>query len=229
MIRGEQYEKFLGRKYRRHQALRARRRRSDDPRARGGDQVRRPARGQGNRLRHGAPRPAQRARQRHGQALQGDLPRILRRLGQSRGRRRLGRRQVPPRHLDRPRVRRDQGAHEPGAQPLPPRGGRSGRAGQGARAAGLPRRHRPEQVQAGAAGADPRRRGLRRAGHRLGVPRLLGRPRLRHRRLHPFHHQQPDRLHHLPAVLARTRPIPRTSPRASRRRSSTSTATIPKR
>ena len=30
--------------------------------------------------------------------------------------------------------------------------------------------------------------------------RLLRHPRLQHRRLHPFHHQQPDRLHHLPAV-----------------------------
>ena len=70
--------------------------------------------------RHGASRPAERARQRHGQAAARDLPRIRRRLGQPRGRRRIGRRQIPPRHLDRPRVRRDQGPYVAGRQPQPP-------------------------------------------------------------------------------------------------------------
>ncbi len=69
---------------RRHQALRPRRRRIDDPGARSGDQVRRRARRARDRLRHVAPRPAERARQRHGQALPRDLPRILRRQRQSR-------------------------------------------------------------------------------------------------------------------------------------------------
>ena len=49
---------------------------------------------------------------------------------------------------------------------------------------------------------DPRRRGVRGAGHRVGVPRLLGHPRLQYRRLHPLRHQQPDRLHHQPAIRA---------------------------
>jgi 2-oxoglutarate dehydrogenase E1 component len=62
---------------RRHQALRPRRRRIDDPRARSGDQVRRPARREGNHLRHGPPRPPEHSGQRDGQALSRDLPRIL--------------------------------------------------------------------------------------------------------------------------------------------------------
>jgi 2-oxoglutarate dehydrogenase E1 component len=45
------------------------------------------------------------------------LPRIFGRQRQPRRRRRFGRREVSPRHLDRPRVRRHQGAHEPRAQP----------------------------------------------------------------------------------------------------------------
>ena len=56
-----------------------------------------------------------------------------------------------------------------------------------------------------------------------------GHPRLRHRRLPPFHHQQPGRLHHLARNSPAPRLIRRTSPRRSRRRSSTSTATIPRR
>jgi 2-oxoglutarate dehydrogenase E1 component len=58
------------------------------------------------------------------------------------------------------------------------------------------------QARAGAAGADPRRRGVRRPGHRVGVLRALGRARLQHRRLPALRHQQPDRLHHQPAVRA---------------------------
>ncbi len=77
---------------------------------------------------------------------------------------------------------------------------RSGGPRQGARAAGGARRS--GQARAGAARADPRRRGVRGAGDRLGMPRLLGHPRLQHRRLHPFHRQQPDRLYDQPAVRA---------------------------
>ena len=55
---------------RRHQALRPRRRRIDDPRAGSGDQVRRRAGRARDHLRHGPPRPAERARERDGQALQ---------------------------------------------------------------------------------------------------------------------------------------------------------------
>ena len=65
----------------------------------------------------------------------------------------------------------------------------------------------------GAAAADPWRCGLRRPGRDRRMPRAVrpqGPPR---RRLDPFHHQQPDRLHHqsdLLALVALSRP---TSPR----------------
>ena len=111
-------------------------------------------------------------------------------------------------------------------QSKPSRGGRSGRARQGPRPAdrlcAIPK-------GTGAAGPAPRRRGLRRPGHRLRMFRLLRHPRLQHRRLHPFRRQQPGRLHHLARSSPAPRLIRRTSPRRSRRRSSTSTATIPKR
>ena len=60
----------------------------------------------------------------------------------------------------------------------------------------------------GAAGPAPRRRRLRRPGHRLGMLRLLRHPRLQHRRLHPFRHQQPGRLHHLARSSRRSSPYP---------------------
>ena len=52
----------------------------------------------------------------------------------------------------------------------------------------------------------------------FGLSGLQGPP---HRRLDPFHHQQPDRLHHQSALSRAPRPIRPTSPRWSRRRSST--------
>ena len=73
-----------------------------------------------------------------GKPCAGDLPRVRRRRDQSGRRRRLGRRQIPPRHLVRPRVRRQQGPSVAAAQPVAPRGGRSGRARQGARGADDP-------------------------------------------------------------------------------------------
>ena len=75
----------------------------------------------------------------------------------------------------------------------------------------------------------PRRRRLRRPGHRLRMPRLFRHPRLLDRRLPALHHQQPGRLHHQPAI----RPLLALSvgrrQGRSRRRSCTSTATIPRR
>ena len=47
-----------------------------------------------------------------------------------------------------------------------------------------------------------RRRGVRRPGRDRGVLRPLRPARPPHRRLGAFHHQQPDRLHHLSALLA---------------------------
>jgi len=55
-------------------------------------------------LRHGASWPLERARQCDGQAIQSDLPRIFRRLCQSRRCRRIRRCEIPPRHQHRPRV-----------------------------------------------------------------------------------------------------------------------------
>ena len=81
----------------RHQALRPRRRRKHDPGAGKRHQVRRPARRARDRLRHGPPRPPERARQCDGQAATRHLPRIRggRRTPTSR---RFGRREVSPRH-----------------------------------------------------------------------------------------------------------------------------------
>ena len=67
--------------------------------------------------RHGPSRPAQRARQRHGEAAARHLQRVQGRLVQARRRRRLGRRQVPPRRLVGPRVRRQQRASVADRQP----------------------------------------------------------------------------------------------------------------
>ena len=99
---------------------------------------------------------------------------------------------------------------QPRAQSQPSRSGRSGRARQGQGPAGRARRRRGRQRAAGAA---PRRRRLRRAGDRRRMPRLLRHSRLLDRRLPPFHHQQPGRLHHLARSSPAPRLIRRTSPR----------------
>ena len=86
-----------------HQALRPRRRRGADPRDGADHQARRRPRREGDHHRHAAPGPPLGARQRDEQALPRDLPRIPGRLLQARGRGWLGRREVPPRRLLRPR------------------------------------------------------------------------------------------------------------------------------
>ena len=95
---------------------------------------------QGDLLRHGASRPAQRAQPGDGQAAPRHLPRIQGRLGFARRGRRLGRRQISPRRLVRPRVRRQQGASVADRQSLASRDRRSRRARQGSRQAGPARR-----------------------------------------------------------------------------------------
>ena len=64
LVEAEGFEKFLDVKYHRHQALRPRRRRGADPGAGADHQARRRARREGDRHRHAAPRPAERARRR---------------------------------------------------------------------------------------------------------------------------------------------------------------------
>ena len=104
--RGRRLREVLRREVHRHQALRPRRRRVDDPGAGADHQARRRARRQRNHHRHGAPRPAQRAVAGDEQAAPRDLPRVQGRLVVARRRRRLGRREVSPRRLVGPRVRR---------------------------------------------------------------------------------------------------------------------------
>ena len=135
-----------------------------------------------------------------GKPVPRDLPRIRRRRDQPGRRRRLGRRQISPRHLVGPRVRRQQGPSVAAAQPVAPRSGRPGRARQGARGR---RRSRatstastvlPILLHGDAAFAGQ--------GVVWECLELLRPARLRHRRHDPFHHQQPGRLHHQPAVRA---------------------------
>ncbi len=73
LIEGEGFEQFLNVKYTGTKRFGPRRRRVDDPRPRADHQARRPAGLEGDRLRHGASRPPQRAGQRDVQALLGDL------------------------------------------------------------------------------------------------------------------------------------------------------------
>ena len=113
-----------------------------------------------------------------------------------------------------------------GPQSQPSRSGRSGRARQGPRPADRARRRRGRQVLPVLLHGDAAFAGQ---GIVAGMLRLLRHPRLQYRRLPPFHHQQPGRLHHLARSSAAPRLTRRTSPRRSRRRSSTSTATIPRR
>ena len=143
--------------------------------------------------RHGPPRPPERALEHPRQELRGDLLRV-------RGPRRpvdragLGRRQVPPRRnrqVREPHGFRHQG--RAGRQPEPPRDGRPDRDGHGACPAGP---HRPARRLLGAADPHPRRRRVRRAGHRRRVPCDERHRRLSRGRHDPPHHQQPDRVHH---------------------------------
>ncbi len=60
----------------------------------------------------------------------------------------------------------------------------------------------PRRPHHGDAAADFRRRGVRRPGRDRGMLRPVRPARPSHRRLGAFHRQQPDRLHHLSALLA---------------------------
>ena len=86
--------------------------------------------------RHGASRPAQRAGAGDGQAAPRDLPRVQGRLLDAQRGRGLGRREVSPRRLVRPRVRRQPRAPLAHRQSVASRDRRSGGARQGARQAG---------------------------------------------------------------------------------------------
>ena len=74
--------------------------------------------------------------------------------------------------------------------------GRSGRRGHGAREAG--RASATSERARVLPDPAPRRRRVRRPGHRRGDAEPRAARRLPHRRHHPRRHQQPDRLHDLP-------------------------------
>ena len=148
---------------------------------------------------HGAPRPAQRARQHRRQEVLPDLPGVR---GQHRPADRPGlrRREVPPRRRGRVRGRlrrHHQGVG--GGEPLPPRGGRPGARGHRPRQAGRARQG-CGVPRAAAAGA--RRRGVRRPGRGRRDAQPLPAARLPHRRDDPRGRQQPGRLHHLAGLVA---------------------------
>ena len=136
--------------------------------------------GRGGGDRDGAPRAAQRARQFSWDAARADFRRVRgqperRRPGAGRCQVSLGFRGDPPIPTKRPRAR----GHG-GRQPEPPRGGESGRRGDGAREAGRARRH---GTQESPPRAHPRRRGLRRPRDR---PRNVG--NVGARRIHDRRH-----------------------------------------
>ena len=186
--------------------------RRDGADARRDDHARRPGRHRGGRRRHGAPRPAERARARAAPQLLVDHVRVRgpprRRHPRGAAGRRRGRRQVPPRRalVARHRRRRARGRrgarraaahrHLAAAEPLAPRVREPGRQRPRARAADRPGaqrralRHEPRDRD-----LDPRRRGLPRPGRRGrdAQPAVaLGLPRRRHA---ARDREQPGRLH----------------------------------
>ena len=131
---------------------------------------------------------------------------------------RLGRRQVPPRHRGHLRRRpRRRAAGVPRRQPVAPRDRRRRARGHRPRQAG------PQADRHLLVAADPRarRRGLRRSGRRGRDAADVAAARLPHRRHDPRRRQQPGRLHDPPAGRPHARSTRPTSPRRSRRRSST--------
>ncbi len=195
----EAFEKFLATKYVGDEALWSGRCRVGDPDPRSDpvDGRRRRARFGGDR--HGPPRPVERACQCDRQELRPDLQRVR---GSHRPELGAGfrRREVPPRCYRQ--VRESYRCRHPcrtRSQSEPPRDRRSDRARHDARRTGS---NRTEGLVSHAAHPDSRRRRVRRPGpgrRVLGDERHQGLSRRRH--CSP-HHQQPDRLHHQPAVCA---------------------------
>ena len=221
--RGGRLRGVLPEALRHHQALRPGGRRGHHSRAaRDHRDGGRAGRGR-DRHRHAASRPAQHAGQHREEAVHRGVLRVRRRELQAGRCAGLGRREVPPRHLDRRGDRRAQRAPLAAAQPVASGGGRSRRGRQGARAPGHRRRHAAAVL--GDGDPDARRRGVRRPGP--GVRDAGDEPahRLPHRRHDPPGRQQPDRLHHRPGarlfrpLLHRCREVdPGADPARQRRR-----------
>jgi 2-oxoglutarate dehydrogenase E1 component len=125
-----------------------------------------------HRARHGPPRPPQRALPGDGETAPRHLPRIQGRLVHAGRCGRLRRREIPPRRLVRPRVRRQQGSPVADRQPVASGDRQSGGAGQGARQAGpdgpaarsVPKSCRSTRPRQGSAAAAAWRCGLCRPG-----------------------------------------------------------------
>ncbi len=181
----------------RHQALLARGRGEPHPPARSAGGAVVAARRRGDRPRHGAPRPAQRPRQHHGQERARDLRRLRGRGSRALPRRR--RRQVPPRLLDRsPHRLREERPPDDDVQPQPPRVRQPGGRGPRPRQAGAARPRRSALAAPRAAAPHPRRRGVHGPGRRRRDAQPHRARGLHHGRHRPRHRQQPDRLHHRP-------------------------------
>ena len=172
--------------------------------------------------RHAAPRPAERAVQHRGQVVRADLPRVRGQHRPADGAGLRGR-EVPP-GLRGPVHRAQRGDDQDlgRRQPQPPGGGQPGAGGHRPGQAGHPR---PGRRVPGAAGADARRRRVRRPGRGRGDAEPVPAARLPHRRHHPHHREQPGRLHHLADRVPVLDLLHRRGPDDRRRRSSTSTAT----
>ena len=172
------------------------------------------------RARHGAPWPAERARQRDRQVVRADLPRV-------RGRARpvehpgLGRREVPPRRGRQAPVARAATTSKLTLAANPSHLEAVDPVVEGMARAESATRLADDARTRGAPGARARRRRVRRPGRGRRDLQPLGGARLRGRRHRPHRRQQPARVHDRARARAVRACTPPTSPRWCRRRSST--------
>ena len=178
----------------RAEALQPRRRRDADPDARRSCSTRAADDGvRGGRDGHGAPRPAQRARQHRRQVVRADLPRVRGRARPERAAG-LGRREVPrrrDRQVHRAVGRDDRASRSPRTRATSKPSTRSSRAWRAPSRTGCG----DADARPGAAGADPRRRRVRGPGRGRGDAQPLRAARLRRRRHGAHRREQPGRLH----------------------------------
>ena len=198
LTEAEGFEAFCAKKYVSTKRFGARGRREHHPVDPDGDRDGGPRRGERDRHRHGASRPAQCPRERRQEALHPGLLRVQRRRRQPGRRPGLGRREVPSRHQHGCRDRRADHPSFAAAQPIASRSRGPRRGRQGAGAAGHGGRHQGPPFRHGHPAAWRRRLRRPRPGLRDDGDEPVD--RLPHRRDDPHRHQQPDRLHHRPGA-----------------------------